>query len=1316
MGGLAIVVFSDLVDSTALLARLGDDRMERVRRAHVDDVTGVVAAAGGRVVKTLGDGAMASFESGLGALRAAAGIQASVERLDAAQGGLGLAARVGVAAGEPISHDDDLHGMTVVIASRLCSAAAGGEVLVQDLVHALVASRDGVVLDEARDYELKGVPMPVRASRLRWRELELEAHGERATESAVTAVPEAAAIDDRSHPDRSTPVPASDEPALASGSAHAPGGSARPPEGVPLPRVLAAYEAEPLIGRDREIGMLREATAPRDGCRAVLVLGEPGIGKTRHAAAAAADAHARGEVVVLARCPPEAVIPFEPWVRAIGELARAGDEGWREALARAAGVELSGLVPELGVHATAAPERAIAGEVVAAEGARYRLLRGIGAALAHGAGNAPLHVVLDDAHWCDAASAQALGHMLDGAPTAQLVLTVTARERELGRGHPVSRVLGDLRRTGDLSELRLTGLDAGGMAALVAARVGRAITPRLAARLQTRTAGNPFFAAELARDLDERDALRDGEALEAAPVPDAVTDLVEERLARLDPVTERLLVAVAAIGPSAPVALAARVAGIGEEDAERAVSQALSERLVDDVPAALPTIAFPHALIREALTAGANDAARARLHLAVARALEEEDPGVEPAELARHYGLAVAVAGPEPAIAAYRAAAATAAEGHDHEQAAAHMRGALALLGESDQTARAAVLLELGEQELLAADLTRARQAFREAGDAARATGDAGTLARAALGFAGGDIAFGWETGNDDTATVVLLREGLDALGDTEPRLALRMIYRLAYALTYTDDGDVLDALARHAEELDRRLGDTESRVIARSTRLIAICTFGSGPLAVLDQYEEILDLADLAEGCGREDLLFRGIHWLSVACYALGRIAECERAIERAAEIAGRLGSPRFTWEVDVSRGHRLLDRGDRKGSEALIRRAGTTVRRLRPDIHITVELMTLLSTIWIYDGETATARPVYAAMQAVGPSGIMSAIMAWAAAIDGDHDTARRGLASLLDGDDLAALRRPDIQLPTALCFLALTATLAGDRVAGARLRPLLEPLRPYLMQAAPALFFGHIAEWHIGRLELLAGRPEAAVEELRAAVARADVLDLVWLTAWARVDLALALHRRNSPGAAEQARATLAEGEAIAERYAMRWVIDRAALARAELDGREPPTPILAATTERARPIRALTARGGRRALAARVRGLDDEALERRFAEPRRQRALLRAMARGLQPAHAGGFSGLIAYELEPFAIESPPDAPWRWAIEVDSRAGRARLLEPAPLEAAVTIHFGLAEWVRVTAGVQDAITAMVAGRCSVEGDVLLAARLEAMFAGR
>src|SRR6201746_419699 len=167
--------------------------------------------------------------------------------------------------------------------------------------------------------------------------------------------------------------------------------------------------------------------------------------------------------------------------------------------------------------------------------------------------------------------------------------------------------------------------------------MARAIPPRLAERLRARTAGNPFFAAELARDLDGQGALREDGALDAAPVPEAVAGLVEERLARLDPDTEQLLSAVAAIGPSSPVALAAEVAGLDSAAAERAVREALSERLVDDLVAPQPTISFPHALVREALIAGTGEAARARLHLAIARALKV-DPGAEPAELAGHHG------------------------------------------------------------------------------------------------------------------------------------------------------------------------------------------------------------------------------------------------------------------------------------------------------------------------------------------------------------------------------------------------------------------------------------------------------------------------------------------------------------------------------------------------------------------------------------------------------------------------------------------------------------------------------------------------------
>ena len=164
------------------------------------------------------------------------------------------------------------------------------------------------------------------------------------------------------------------------------------------------------------------------------------------------------------------------------------------------------------------------------------------------------------------------------------------------------------------------------------ARVGRAITPRVAARLLARTRGNPFFAGELVQDLDERGDLQEA-ALDSAPVPDAVSRPGRRTLARLDPDTERFLVAAAAIGPAASVALAGKAANLDEGAARAAVAQAVAERLVDEAPTLEPTVAFPHALIREAFAAMPEPVAAARLHHEIAEALAADD-GSEPADLA----------------------------------------------------------------------------------------------------------------------------------------------------------------------------------------------------------------------------------------------------------------------------------------------------------------------------------------------------------------------------------------------------------------------------------------------------------------------------------------------------------------------------------------------------------------------------------------------------------------------------------------------------------------------------------------------------------
>jgi class 3 adenylate cyclase len=138
------LLFTDLVGSTALLERLGDDVAEKLRRTHFSLVRRAVSAAGGNEVKTLGDGLMAVFSSPVQATRCAVDVQRTIDEYNRGQAvGHELHLRVGLHAGEPIEDEGDFHGTSVVIARRLCDAAQGGQILASQLVAGLVGSRGG---------------------------------------------------------------------------------------------------------------------------------------------------------------------------------------------------------------------------------------------------------------------------------------------------------------------------------------------------------------------------------------------------------------------------------------------------------------------------------------------------------------------------------------------------------------------------------------------------------------------------------------------------------------------------------------------------------------------------------------------------------------------------------------------------------------------------------------------------------------------------------------------------------------------------------------------------------------------------------------------------------------------------------------------------------------------------------------------------------------------------------------------------------------------------------------------------------------------
>jgi adenylate cyclase len=124
----------------------------------------VLKANGGTEVKTLGDGFMASFGSVIKAVDCAL----ALHRAFADRDGEPLNVRVGLNAGEPIEEDGDLFGTSVIAASRICSQAAGGEIVVSDVVRQLVAGK-GFLFNDRGAVPLKGFEDPVRLYEVSWR-------------------------------------------------------------------------------------------------------------------------------------------------------------------------------------------------------------------------------------------------------------------------------------------------------------------------------------------------------------------------------------------------------------------------------------------------------------------------------------------------------------------------------------------------------------------------------------------------------------------------------------------------------------------------------------------------------------------------------------------------------------------------------------------------------------------------------------------------------------------------------------------------------------------------------------------------------------------------------------------------------------------------------------------------------------------------------------------------------------------------------------------------------------------------------------------
>jgi class 3 adenylate cyclase len=165
--GLRAIMFTDIVGSTEMTARLGDVAALELVRAHDALVRRSLERHGGREIKRTGDGMMASFASVTNAVCAAADIQRDFARFNA-EASEGLRVRVGVEAGEPVEDHRDLFGATVQMAARLCGEAEADEIVVSGFVREL-CELDPARFDALGERRLKGFVEATPIYRYEWR-------------------------------------------------------------------------------------------------------------------------------------------------------------------------------------------------------------------------------------------------------------------------------------------------------------------------------------------------------------------------------------------------------------------------------------------------------------------------------------------------------------------------------------------------------------------------------------------------------------------------------------------------------------------------------------------------------------------------------------------------------------------------------------------------------------------------------------------------------------------------------------------------------------------------------------------------------------------------------------------------------------------------------------------------------------------------------------------------------------------------------------------------------------------------------------------